>query len=321
VLEGVGVTPLQERVYLALVDTPWATPASIEQAVGVSASELRDCLATMESLGLVSRTTDDPPRLVPAPPDVAVEALVARQQEGVERARSGAAALMGRYLVDPRTVGCDGLVEIMQGRDAVRQRFHQLQVGATEELLVLDKPPYVTPHHDSDTQRSLLDRGVCARTIYEQQALDRPEIVAHIRELGGRGERARLVPTLPLKLAIADRRVALVPLTSDQPPMEASALVHPCGLLDALIELFEVLWDRAAPLRLHAPSGDGDGDVSARDQELLALMVAGMKDEDIATHLEVTVRTIGRRVAHLMGTVGARTRFQLGWHLGRRDGD
>lgn len=318
-LEGVGVSPLQERVYLALVDRPWSTPTAIEEALGLHADELLDCLASMEALGLVSRTTDDPPRLIPAPPDVAVEALVARQREAVERARSGAAALMGRYLVEPRMDGGDGLVEIMQGRDAVRQRFHQLRAGATEELLLLDKPPYAIPHQDSDTQRSLLDKGVEVRTIYEQQALDCPEIVAHIRELGRGGEQARLVATLPLKLAIADRRVALVPLTSDQPSMVASALVHSCGLLDALIELFEVLWDRAAPLRLHQPAAGDNGGVSARDHELLALMVAGMKDEDIAAHLDVTVRTIGRRVAQLMHAVGARTRFQLGWHVGRRD--
>lgn len=318
-LEGVGVSPLQERVYVALVDAPWSTPAAIEQAVGVDGVEFRDCLAVMESLGLVSRTTDDPPRLIPAPPDVAVEALIARQREGVERARSAAATLMSRYREDPTRVGSDGLVEIMQGRDAVRQRFHQLLVGATDELLVFDKPPYAIPHDESDNQRSLLEKGVRVRTIYEQQALDRPEIVDHIRELGGRGEQARLVPTLPLKLAIADRRVALVPLTPDQPPMEASALVHPCGLLDALIELFEVLWERAAPLHLHPPTGEHDGGLTARDRELLALMVTGMKDEDIAAHLDVTVRTVGRRVAHLMDAAGAQTRFQMGWHAGRRD--
>jgi DNA-binding NarL/FixJ family response regulator len=43
-----------------------------------------------------------------------------------------------------------------------------------------------------------------------------------------------------------------------------------------------------------------------------------MKDEAIARYLGVSLRTVRRRVAHLMAVNGVDTRFQLGWALARR---
>lgn len=317
--EALGVSPREERLYVALVDQPWMTPAKLQQVCGLGADEVADCLASMEALGLVSRTTDEPLRLVPAPPDVAVEALIARQTGGVEQARSGAAALMRRYRDVAHPRDSPRLVEVMSGQAAVRQRFQQLLAGTSKELLVFDKPPYAIPHTETAPQLQLLEQDVTVRTVYEHQILDDPEIVGHIETLGTRGEQARVLPTLPLKLAIADRRIALVPLTPHQPPMEASALVHPCALLDALIELFDVLWQSAVPLVLHAPGGDlPDDEMLPRDRQLLGLMLTGMTDRAIARQLDVTVRTISRRVAGLMDAANSQTRFQLGWQAARR---
>jgi sugar-specific transcriptional regulator TrmB/DNA-binding CsgD family transcriptional regulator len=325
VFEALGVSPTQERLYVALVDEPWPTTVELQRRTGMSAREVEACLRSMETLGLVSHTTDDPPRLVAAPPEVAIEALIARQQGAVERARAGAASLMSRYLEVSHDHLSESLVEIMHGQAAVRQRFDQLLHGTTEELLVLDKPPYAVPHDETDPQERLLANGVSVRTIYERAALERPEVVEHVGVLGERGEQARLRASLPLKLAISDRRVALVPLTPNQKHMEASALVHPCALLDALIELFELLWLQAPPLRLHEPTPedlsetDAAGVLSLRQRKLLDLMLTGMKDEAIAHHFGVTSRTITRWVAELMIVTGAETRFQLGWQATRRN--
>jgi hypothetical protein len=53
-----------------------------------------------------------------------------------------------------------------------------------------------------------------------------------------------------MKLAIADRRLALVPLRLEASSTdEGAVLVHPSALLEALTELFNLLWSRAVAVR------------------------------------------------------------------------
>ena len=47
------------------------------------------------------------------------------------------------------------------------------------------------------------------------------------------------------------------------------------------------------------------------------MLEQGLKDEVIARYLGVSLRTVRRRVAHLMAVHGVETRFQLGWALAR----
>lgn len=77
---------------------------------------------------------------------------------------------------------------------------------------------------------------------------------------------------VPLKLVVADRRTGL--MQTGQELVE----IGPSTLLDALLRLFELLWQQATPL---TPSSS-EGPLSFEDQQLLALAAAGLTDQAIA---------------------------------------
>ncbi len=77
-----------------------------------------------------------------------------------------------------------------------------------------------------------------------------------------------------------------------------------------LVAAFNALFEASFRLGLGNPLGAGRTGV--REQDLLALLGEGLKDETIARYLGVSLRTVRRRVASLMEDFGARTRFQLG---------
>lgn len=56
----------------------------------------------------------------------------------------------------------------------------------------------------------------------------------------------------------------------------------------------------------------------AEDAHLLALMAQGLKDEVVARRLGLSLRTVRRRIAHLMAELDATTRFQAGIEAVRR---
>lgn len=125
----------------------------------------------------------------------------------------------------------------------------------------------------------------------------------------------RSMSTLPFKMAMVDRHIAIIPL--DYEGNSPSLLVRSSALLNALHSLFELLWERAAPvsftdsnqINLESPTSQLPRDAT----ELVSLLAAGMNDKGIASELGISSSTFSRRIVELMKSLDARTRFQLGW--------
>ncbi|WP_431934104.1 helix-turn-helix transcriptional regulator [Nonomuraea jabiensis] len=313
-LEGLGVTVAEETAYRALLGHGPATLSQLAAETGSSAAAIRRMLPRLEDLGLISRVAGRPLRLIATPPNVAIDILVARRQEEIAHSRA-AAALLATEVAERNGPHPEEVLEVVSGRDAVARRYLQLERNATREMLVLVHPPYaVDVSDDRENRRRAARQGAPTRGIYGPQAFEHPGMLAHTRRAIADGEQARL-GQVPVKLAIADARTAILPLVSDEDQAVESALVvHPSALLDALVGLFETLWRAAVPLRLTAADGL-EPEVWPRtpDTEVLALLAAGMKDDAIARQLGLSPRTVQRRVQMLCERLDARTRFHAGF--------
>lgn len=313
-LEVVGLSETAETVYWALVEGRPATTGELRAAVPVDPVRLREALRDLESNGLVGRLPGAVVRYAAVAPDAALEVLFLEKEEQLRRARVQAARLAEGF---HRAAGREPaeLVEVVTGRAAVLQRLEQIQRGAQREYLGLDRPPYLQrPDLCTPANGHLHDRGVAVRAIYEQSALDQPGRLADLEAGIGRGEDARVLPSLPVKMVLADGRIGLLPLHTDPAAIESAIVVHPSGLLRALSALFEVLWQRALPLSTltghNGQSGPDEPGPEAR--RILALLTAGLPDDAIARQLELSPKTVQRRVRDLMTRLGAGTRFQAG---------
>lgn len=318
-LAAVGVGEDQERTYRVLIDHPGSELSQLVTPTGLDEHRLADVLAGLEALGLVSVTADTPRRYIPAPPKLAIEALVAMRQDGLERAKVEGARLMERYREKPSDLNSAAMVEVIHSRRAARQRYDQIKRSVQEELLGLDRAPYVVPYHEDLDELRLLGQGVVVKGIYERSVLDDPGQLDHIRRLQEAGEISRVLPTLPMKLIIADRSVALLPLTTgDGGEHQTWALIHPSELLEGLLAMFDMLYERSMPLLLTPGVSDGSQHITREHRDLLGLMLAGLQDHAAARHMGVTQRTVGRWVSRMMELADAETRFQLGWRAAQK---
>lgn len=73
-------------------------------------------------------------------------------------------------------------------------------------IQVFDKPPYIDPGDPAGP--GILNRGVAYRTVYDRAALDVPGELAGIWEAQAAGDDCRVAPDLPVKVSIADERMA-----------------------------------------------------------------------------------------------------------------
>lgn len=233
-LGGLGVSQAEQRTYEVMLGQPALTFAELTYLMPLDRGELRTLLRSLEEKGLLLRITGRRVRYSAVRPDLAIEVLALRNQKQVEQAR-----LVAMTLARRSQSTSDSAVRQETGHGGVELYFRQIQKSATEEVLILDKPPYVT---DPGRSRD----GVRCRTIYDRDLLGTAGQIEELRRLTACGAEARALSGVPMKLVIADRQVALV----QHDPYDDQHVVpqRSSALTAALAAMFDMLWDRATPL-------------------------------------------------------------------------
>ncbi|MBC6468632.1 helix-turn-helix domain-containing protein [Actinomadura alba] len=309
ILAPLDVTAFDETAYRELLAGPESTVQELALRLGCGPDRLVRALDRLRARGLVSRLSGRPRRYAAAEPDVALDALIRDQEQDLARLRRAATEMA--VLFRRERAGHAGAVEMVTGRDEVARRFMRLQHGVRRDMRMLDRPPYALDT-TNPVEPTALQRGVRWRAVYAPESLALPSALDEIHALEALGEQARVAAGIPVKLAIADADAALVSVQLEQAGTEA-VLVHPSALLDAFIQFFEFTWERAAPL-----GGSPESPLAKDDRRLLALLLAGLKDDAIARQLGMSTRTMRRRMKHLLDLLGADNRFQAGVQATRR---
>lgn len=312
-LAPLGLGEIESALYLHLLSAPRSTAAQLAALDGSTAARIRPGLGRLADAGLITRLAGSPVRYVAAPPEAAVGSLATRRQHELEELRAHVRSLALRFQ------GADAghpseLVELVEGREAQLNRVEQMQLGAEEEMQVIDCPPYFSSPGINPIEFQLLRRGISCRVIYDAPSLEGR--MPFVQECIAAGEEARSLPSVRMKMLIADRRGAMIPLNFESTESMAALFVHPSPLLTALVTCFDLLWERATPLAVSRKGAAGS--LAPADRELLSMLAAGMKDATITRALGITQRTMTRRVAHLMAALDAKTRFQAGLQAAKR---
>jgi hypothetical protein len=314
-LSVIGLAPAEQAAYELLIEWPSATLADLGAAWS-RAEPIAEVLAGLEERSLIARVAGPPVRFRAASPAVAFAALFADYEEQLEQARRHVGLLDAAYQARPAVSDTASMVEVITGSHAVRRRWLQIQRSARQHICCLARPPYLLDSTDaSEADREAVHRDLTCRTIYDRSAIEHPGALATVERSIRSGQLARVLPDLPISLYLADAKVAFLPLHRQAAAQDATIVVHPSALLDALVALFEGLWQRALPL--HQPVSDpAEPDETGRDGDaadrLITLLLSGLTDEAIGRQLGLSHRTVQRRVAALMADLGGHSRFQTG---------
>jgi sugar-specific transcriptional regulator TrmB len=319
-LGAIGLDEVQESVYRLLVALGAAEVSELAHRLALPEEQALHTLRRLEHRGLVARSPASSGRWVAAPPAVALGALLTWQRHELEQAERAAALLAKDYRAEATEPAVHDLVEVVTGA-AVEHRFLQLRLGAAKEVCALvTGTPAAVPGGQYGAGEPAAADGVGRRVVIERKVLSAPAGVAGLAATLGRDDEVRVADRVPARLVIADRRLAMVPLTS-RAIEPAALLVHASGLLESLSGLFDEVWRDALPLRLGpdgTPREEQPDSPDAADLKILSLLLAGLTDASVAKHLDLGLRTVQRRVKRLMELTGVTTRLQLGWHAYER---
>jgi len=317
----VGILGPDGQTYEALTLRGQASISELAAELGIPRNGISRSLSRLAARGLVTQLHGRPRQFAAVMPDIAASELIAAQESQLRRLREYAYQLAAARRASFGARDPAELVEVVEGAANVRRAFVRLQRDAEHEMRVFDKPPYTAeqPEGNPEEYRLLAEGQVRYRTIYERAALAQPERMAEVWTGIRQGERARVAGSLPMKMALSDMRLALIPVSASGVNAGAAAyVVHPSSLLDALSALFEAMWEKAVPLNQGPALDDQEQTLTERDKDLLGLLAAGTTDETMARTFGWSVRTVRRHIHRIMAMIGAETRFQAGMEASRR---
>jgi sugar-specific transcriptional regulator TrmB/DNA-binding CsgD family transcriptional regulator len=317
VLEAIGLDDEHTAVYQLLLRLPSASVDELAAMADMTVGRAQQMIDDLEVLGLLARQASVPDRVVASPPSLALRPMLHERERRLTQAHESLVHLSELYRQGAAQRDVPDVVDVVLGADAVRQRFAQLQAAAEQQVsvLMLSEVAFVDKGENAEEERALA-RGVRYRVIVEKPVLEWPGFIDAARESAPHGEEVRVLPTLPTRMIIADDRMALLPIRSHGDERSSGALlVHPSGLLDLLIAIFEEFWTASTGF---ISERELPGSHDAIDRDLLKLLLLGLTDAAAAAQLGISLRTVQRRVSELMETAGVTTRIQLGAEAVRR---
>ncbi|MEU1184146.1 helix-turn-helix transcriptional regulator [Streptomyces sp. NPDC005820] len=311
---AVGVSAFEETVYRAILHQPDAGAAGWALLTGASPRRVREACERLLVLGLL-QPPDSMGGLRAVDPRVAIRALIRRRETESELIAATAEEMATAYEAGLLREEPSRLVEVASGEGAIAARLEELYARAEHEVCLFDTPPYLAPPAPQvDLQADLLRRGIVSRGVYAATALEDPKVLSRAWRMAELGERARVLPVVPMKLLVVDGCRAMLPLTSSAAGGYCAVVIWHSAVTEALQKLFEMAWQQATPLGRPVE----DSELSEGERTLARLLAAGMKDEAVARHLGVSLRTLRRRVSELQERLGAASRFQLGMRAAQR---
>ena len=313
---ALGLTSAQERLYRQVLAATGTPLPQLAEGLLRTSDQLLEELGPLVQTGVV--TVDAEGRLVVVAPPEAMGLVLAQHARSMMEC-SQQLHTMSRLLPELRGHGpvppsddaqpLDG--EVVTGGD-VPQLLADWIGQTTGELLFLRPDQWRMP---SESQMAIavataIQEGRSARAIYPARALrEAPAVLVGRASIG---ERIRVVPEVPTRLAVIGDRVLL----PDPPGLANERLltVRQPGLVEVVVSYFEALWDRAVAV----PALDQGEATPDLNELLLRQLAQGAKDEQIARTLGVSLRTVRRRIAAIMVELGVDSRFQAGVEAVRR---
>ncbi|MFC6064092.1 helix-turn-helix domain-containing protein [Streptomyces ochraceiscleroticus] len=319
-LKVLGIDETAEAVYrLMLNHHDWGV-AQLGEHLKCPQEDVRSALDRLAELRLLRSSLQAPGNMRAVSPEVGLRLLlqereseVLRRQQELAEGQAAVMRLVEEY-ADSSGRGEHQDLEYLHGIDAIQNRLEELANRCETECLSFmpgGAQSAASLEASKPLDQDLMARGAHVLTLYLDSVRNDQATLNYAQWLAERGGEVRTAPTLPVRMVMFDREVALLPVDPDNTKKGAALLRGP-GVITALVALFEQIWDAAAPFGTARDRGRNEEGLTGQEAELLRLLFQGHTDEIAARKLGVGLRTVRRMMSDLMGRMEARSRFEAG---------
>ena len=264
VLQELGLSSYEERVYRALVASGRARARTVADRSDVPRGRVYDVLGGLENRGLVRATDDDPRRYVAIDPEGAVDRLLedrlAELEDRAEQYRSIAARARSSFAPTPPVEGQFWPGDL--GAEDAQTLIREWMSVADDWFVMATGPPYAEAPAGAyeDEYRAFVDDlspGVTVRLLVESAVADElPPFVDRLAETEVDAV-IREVEHIGTTFAVMDDAISYIDVPHPEHHGERFGFVEfrDQTVANRLDTLFREMWADAAPTDL-APAGE-----------------------------------------------------------------
>jgi sugar-specific transcriptional regulator TrmB len=245
-LKALGLSTYEAEVYRALLKTDKAKVQDLARVVAVPRPQIYVALGALLEKGLCQEIRGKVTFYSAAAPGTAFRGTLRREEELLKAKAEGVRALdEEHHQLEPESVP-PNFVQVLRGRQ-IRHTIDDLVAATAKELFISLK--YVKEQTAKSVEgavkaeSAMLERGIQVRCLYEQAALQHPEVRQALRKLTGEGEEARVIESVPMDMMIFDRRAALFSLAEERGGVTVFVFAHP-SLVESMRLSFDSLWQQ-----------------------------------------------------------------------------
>lgn len=307
-----GLSFDQERLYRHLLSTGPTSLSMLERQFG---GQVQDDLYELTVRGLVHGNP-----LVARRPSIAMNGVLTEQEAEFRRVQSYVEEL-DRIYEHAHQLADGDPVTVLTHREQVQHWYETLHATAETEIMQLITHPFLAlnlpEQSGASASQDRVNHPAKCRVIYEWKVFQSKSAIEGMKHSLDRGCEIRLADTLPHKLLIGDRRMALTPRYPRDHEVSHMLLVHPGTLMDFLVHVFETEWERALPIYPDPKRFTNAGGLDADEMVIVEMLMGGANVDRIASALGVHSRTVHRRLEELKRKAEITTLYQLGAYASR----
>lgn len=314
------------HIYLYVVQQPEVSWNDLT-ARGYSADDIEQSMSVFEARQLVRRISDDVWSV--NAPDRALTAYAARLEERAKTVRSAMPGLNRLYQQGISAAASSKMpfgVEVLQSLDEINVAMHQLFAGAQKSVVAMrTNSPRVLYMLDEPEERhnrpTLNQEGspLQLRVTFDSALLSHKNLNMAVDARTRLGDQVRFYSRVPFTATVADEGTCVVDINDPDGSTIGLRVTHP-GVSHAIRQVIDGTWQLGTPwVEVGGISGHESALLDERDREILRLLTLGSADATIARQLNISQRTVERRVRRLMDVLDASTRFQAGIQAAKRD--
>ncbi|MFD4577744.1 LuxR C-terminal-related transcriptional regulator [Streptomyces sp. NPDC086091] len=325
-----ALDPVQVRVYKWAISHPFVSVSRTADVLGLTESEARRAILRLEEARLMEEYDPEHPGdgvhtecrwriLDPHVAGARVASMEAQMRQAVLRLKETRQRLdeLSEFVAAPVAAASSRLpVEVLPHAASVTAVMEEALLTCAREM-VSCRPGGARPgdgvEPDPDLELALLERGVRVRVLCGHPARHHPPTRARLDLLAAAGAEIRTSAEPFGVLTGFDRRLGFLP---HHALPEGAVRVRDASTLAFLYRVFDQAWELAEPF-------GGPLDEPAQSElhhVIVRLLSEGARDETIARRLGVSLRTCRRHIADIFRDMGAKSRFQAGYLVGRRGG-
>ncbi len=314
-LAAVGVGVLGEQIYRICLRHPAIAVEALCDIVGRPLEEVQADLAILVEHRLVSISEQ---AVYPDPPEFALGRLLhqhgrrlAEAEDALGQARDEVNDYVAEHLLGQRTESHSVAVDVLAPSELADAMLTLVASGEGEMLFLRPDQWFLPTGARVDVAvADAMAAGRTSRVIYPARVVETDPANVHARARAG--ERIRVVPDVPTRMAVFGTEAAVLPERWGS-PSGSRLLIRQPAIVSACIAYFDQLWGHAVT----APGFGTELEAGERTQ-LLELLARGTKDEHVARTMAMSLRTVRRRIAALLAELGVDSRFQAGMEAVRR---